>query len=195
MKAPSNRAAIWLRVSTDEQTIENQRQPLLDFAKSKRLEVVKTYDVTGKSAYHGAHQTDLDEALVDAQAGLFTRLIVWHSDRLSRQGPEAALRIVRLFKEAGVTILSHQEASLDEEMGADAEVILAIQAHSARRESENKSERVKAARERMKAAGEWPGGTVQFGMARVGGEKLPVADSQGGRPKVIEVFEPEPPSK
>ena len=57
------KAAIWLRVSTGEQTTENQLAPLQEYAARRGLEVVTVYDMTGVSA-RGQQQAALHEVLI-----------------------------------------------------------------------------------------------------------------------------------
>ena len=97
----------------------------------------------------------------DAQAGRFSHLLVWALDRLSRQGSEASLRLVRRFEELGVRVVSLQEPWL-ESSGDSRELLIAVAGHTARTESQRRGERVKAARERLRAAERWPGGSPPF---------------------------------
>ena len=91
------KAAIWLRVSTGEQTTENQLAPLQEYAARRGLEVVTVYDMTGVSA-RGQQQAALHEVLIRARQGQFTALLCWALDRLTREGAEAFLRVYRQFK-------------------------------------------------------------------------------------------------
>ncbi|HLQ53039.1 MAG TPA: recombinase family protein, partial [Streptosporangiaceae bacterium] len=63
MTERQDRAAIWSRVSTDEQTTANQRGALADLAERRGWQVVATYDADGVSAWTGAHRLRLAEAL------------------------------------------------------------------------------------------------------------------------------------
>lgn len=45
-----NRAALYLRVSTEEQTTENQRPELLKLARTRKLRIVATYQETASAA-------------------------------------------------------------------------------------------------------------------------------------------------
>ena len=57
----SERTALWLRVSSSEQTTENQRVALESFADRLGLKLVATYDVQA-SAYNGDHRMALKAA-------------------------------------------------------------------------------------------------------------------------------------
>ena len=110
-------AAIWLRVSTGEQEAGNQLPELEQFATHHGYNVVKTYRLDGESAWHGgkedgAYRKALARALKDAWQGQYKVLVVWALDRITREGAEGALRIIRQFRERGVTLVSVQESWL-----------------------------------------------------------------------------------
>ena len=62
------RAAVWARVSTDEQETGNQTAALIDLAQRRDLEVVKTYNVQ-ESAWRGEQQKALSRVYRDAPGG------------------------------------------------------------------------------------------------------------------------------
>jgi DNA invertase Pin-like site-specific DNA recombinase len=72
------RAAIYVRVSTDKQTIENQLRELRQIAKRRGWEVVHEYHDAGIS---GAKSRDarpgLDQMLKDAQRRRFDVVMAW----------------------------------------------------------------------------------------------------------------------
>lgn len=140
------KAAVWARVSTDEQDVTNQ---LLELAQHREYEVVKTYSLTG-SAWKGEHTATLKQALRDAHRGEFQVLVVWAIDRLSREGIEATFRAVRQFREAGVTIISRQEEWLAGDERSQ-ELLLSVAAWIAQQESQRRSERTKAGLAKRKA--------------------------------------------
>src|ERR1700730_6975935 len=78
-------AAIYVRVSTDKQTIENQLRELRQIAKRRGWEVVQEYRDAGIS---GAKSRDarpgLDQMLKDAQRRRFDVVMAWAIDRLGR---------------------------------------------------------------------------------------------------------------
>lgn len=147
----SPRAALWLRVSTDEQHTENQRPLLEQMAKRRGFEVVRVYECA-LSAWTGKHQAVLDEAMLDAHRGEYETLFVWAIDRVSREGIEATFRTVRQFADRGVTIVSHEEPWLNGSSDVQ-ELMLAISAWMARKESDRRSARIRAGLARRKAEG------------------------------------------
>jgi len=68
------RAAIYVRVSTDRQTVENQLRELRQIAERRGWEIVKVYDDAGISGSKGRNdRPGLDEMLKDAQRRRFVR--------------------------------------------------------------------------------------------------------------------------
>jgi DNA invertase Pin-like site-specific DNA recombinase len=79
------RAAIYVRVSTDRQTIENQLRELRQIAERRGWEVVKEYDDAGITGSKGRNdRPGLDELLKDAQRRRFDVVMAWAIDRLGR---------------------------------------------------------------------------------------------------------------
>lgn len=149
-------AALWLRVSTDEQDHENQRPALEQFAAHHGYGIATAYELDD-SAWNGgkdggAYRATLAQALDDAHKGRFRVLIVWALDRLTRGGAEDALRLVRQFRERGAMIVSVQESWLNGSAEVQ-DVLVAFAGWMAQQESARKSERVKAALAKRRAAG------------------------------------------
>ena len=68
----TKRAALYVRVSTDKQTVENQVRELTAIAQRRGWEVVATYSDTGISGTKGRGQRPgLDTMLKDASRGRF----------------------------------------------------------------------------------------------------------------------------
>lgn len=149
------RAAIWARVSTDEQDPENQVAALKAFAERRGAEVVQVYALQ-KSAWSGDHRDALKELLDEAQRGRFEILLVWALDRLSREGPLATLELLDRLDRYGVQVISLQEG-WTEASGELRDLLTAVVAWVARMESARRSERVKAGMARAKAQGKQVG--------------------------------------
>lgn len=110
MTAKAKRAAIYLRVSTDEQTTQNQRLALEAAAERRGWAVARTYEDAGVSGAKGRDQRPgLDAAMKDATRRHFDVLMVWSVDRLGRStaGVAAALDELQV---AGVAIYADKEA-------------------------------------------------------------------------------------
>src|ERR1044072_5985003 len=81
----TKRAALYVRVSTDKQTVENQVRELTAIAQRRGWEVVATYSDPGISGAKGRDQRPgLDTMLKDANRGRFEVVMAWAIDRLGR---------------------------------------------------------------------------------------------------------------
>jgi DNA invertase Pin-like site-specific DNA recombinase len=104
------RVAIYLRVSTDEQTTENQRFELEAVAKARSWSVVGMYDDDGVSGAKGReYRREFDRLLKDATRGKFDMVAAWSVDRLGR----SLCDLVGFLNEihaAGVELYLHRQA-------------------------------------------------------------------------------------
>jgi len=98
------------------------------------------------------YKAALRRALDDAWAGAFSVLIVWSLDRITREGAEGALRVIRKFRERGCIIVSVQESWLNGSPEVQ-DVLVAFAGWRAEQESRHRSERIKAGLARRKAEG------------------------------------------
>jgi DNA invertase Pin-like site-specific DNA recombinase len=81
----TKRAALYVRVSTDKQTVENQVARLTEVAKARGWEIVATFDDAGISGAKGRQDRPaLDQMLKDASKGRFDVVMTWAIDRLGR---------------------------------------------------------------------------------------------------------------
>src|SRR5260370_27554162 len=85
-------AAIYVRVSSDEQTTANQLPDCRKLAAARGWRVVEVYEDDGVQG-DARKRPGLERALLDAHRGHFKLLVVWALDRLSRDGARRALRI------------------------------------------------------------------------------------------------------
>jgi DNA invertase Pin-like site-specific DNA recombinase len=136
------KAAIYARVSTSEQTPDNQIQALTSWADSRGYQIVATYQES-ESAWRDGHQRELAQLRQEAGRGKFDILLVWALDRLTREGALKVLQLVQWFQLCGVKIMSYQEPWTQAE-GPMTELLYSITAWVARYESERRSERTKA---------------------------------------------------
>jgi len=149
-------AAIWLRVSTDEQDAQNQIAAITRFCDAHNLVIVKRYEISdtawngGKDG--GLYQRTLKQAQDDAWKGEFRAVVVWALDRITRGGAEDTLRLVRTFDQRGATLLSVEESWLNTSSEVK-DVLVAFAGWMAQQESKRRSQRVKASVEKRRAAG------------------------------------------
>ena len=136
------KVALWLRVSTDDQTVDNQRLALTELADRKGMDVVAVYEAVA-SGWKGQQQKQLSQLYQSARLGKFDVVLCWALDRLSREGVSATLQIIDRLGKSGVKVLSLQEQWTEVD-GPLKELLLSIVAWVARMESERRSERTKA---------------------------------------------------
>jgi DNA invertase Pin-like site-specific DNA recombinase len=85
MHKTRKRAALYVRVSTDEQTVESQLAQLRQVAERRGWTVVAEYKDEGISGAKGRDKRPgLDEMLNDASRRKFDVMMVWAIDRLGR---------------------------------------------------------------------------------------------------------------
>jgi DNA invertase Pin-like site-specific DNA recombinase len=81
----TKRAALYVRVSTDRQTVENQVQALTKAAEYRGWQIVATYQDAGVSGAKGRKdRPGLDQLLNDAKRRKFDVAMVWAIDRMGR---------------------------------------------------------------------------------------------------------------
>jgi DNA invertase Pin-like site-specific DNA recombinase len=81
----SKRAALYVRVSTDRQTVENQIAKLTEIAKARGWHIVATFEDAGISGSKGRKdRPGLDAMLKEAQRHKFDVVMAWAIDRLGR---------------------------------------------------------------------------------------------------------------
>ena len=149
------RAAIYLRVSTDDQTTENQRQALVEVASRRSWTVVEVYEDQGVSGAKGRDQRPgFDRMLKDAGRRRFDVLAVWSIDRLGRSTAAVATALDDL-EAAGVAIYADKEGV--DASTAHGRAMLEMASVFARLERSMIVERVKAGMARAKAEGKHVG--------------------------------------
>jgi putative DNA-invertase from lambdoid prophage Rac len=152
----STKAAVWFRVSTDKQEAENQAAGIAQFAAHHGYEVVKRYELAD-SAWNGGkaggeYRAEIQQVLDDAHKGEFSVLIVWALDRITREGAEGALRLIRQLRERGCVLVSVQESWLNGSSEVQ-DILVAFAGWMAQQESARRSERIRAGLARRRAEG------------------------------------------
>jgi len=104
------RAAVYLRVSTGEQTVENQRRDLEAAAAQRGWVIVATYADEGVSGAKGRDKRPgLDGMLKDAVRGRFDVVMCWAVDRMGRSLADLVGTLQDL-QGAKVDLFLHQQA-------------------------------------------------------------------------------------
>jgi DNA invertase Pin-like site-specific DNA recombinase len=103
------RAAIYVRVSTDGQTADNQRLELEQAAKMAGWEIVEVYDDNGVSgAKSRANREAFDRLCKDATRRKFDVVMSWSVDRLGRSLQDL-ISVLSELHSAGVDFYLHQQ--------------------------------------------------------------------------------------
>lgn len=149
------RCGIYLRVSTDQQTTENQRRILLEVAERSGWEVVGIYEDHGISGAKGRDRRPGFDALLKAVARSEIQMVAaWSVDRLSR----SLSHLIGLLGELdakGCDLFLHQQA-LDSS-SPQGRAMFALAGVFAELEASLISSRVKLGQQRARAQG------VRFG--------------------------------
>lgn len=159
------KVALYARVSLEEgnkedrryQEPENQLVPLRDWAKRLGWEVVGEYQDRGSGA--DPNRADFKRLLHDAMMMRFNCILVWKSDRFTREPLFTAVGRYQKLRERGVGIKSLTEewlnTSSDNPMG---DLVLSIMAWAAAEERRKISERTKAGIAQRRGINQWKGG-------------------------------------
>ena len=98
------KAALYLRVSTSEQTTLNQELELKKYCELQGFEVYKIYKDEGVSGAKTS-RPQLDEMLYDMRQKLFDCLVVWKFDRLGRSTAHL-LQVLEELKNKDVRLIA-----------------------------------------------------------------------------------------
>lgn len=147
------KCAAYIRVSTEQQTVDNQLPAIQALCQARSWELVKVY-AESASAWKGGRQSELARCIRDAQHHHFDTIVCWSLDRISREGPLRVLSLMEHLRRKGIKLISVNE-SWTETAGEFSPVLLAITAWVAQWESNRKSERTKAgiAQKRLNGGG------------------------------------------
>lgn len=145
------KAAIYARVSTEDQTTDNQLQHLEGWAASRGFQVVAVYK-ENETAWKEGHQAQLNALVQAAYKRKFELVLVWSLDRVTREGPLSILSFVHKLRAWGVKLYSYQEP-WTEAPGELGDLLYSLTGWVARYESSRRSERTKAGIERKRAEG------------------------------------------
>ncbi len=143
-----NRCALYIRCSTERQSLENQRPDLLRIARSRGLEIVEVFEEKISAT---KKRPEYERMMLAAHQGKFSNLLIWAMDRLGRSlvgNVEALLKL----DGCGVRVISVQESWLDT-AGPVRDLLVSIFSWVAQQERYRISTRTKAGLERAKRKG------------------------------------------
>src|SRR3954470_16347992 len=150
------RAALYLRVSTDQQTTENQRRRLMQLAELRGWTVVKEYEDAGISGAKGRDKRPAFDALMqDAKRRRFDLVMVWSVDRLGRATATVATAMTEL-DELGVGFYADKEGM--DSTTAHGRAMLQMAAVFGELERAMIRQRVQAGMDRVKTTGKTKSG-------------------------------------
>jgi DNA invertase Pin-like site-specific DNA recombinase len=145
--AATKRAAVFLRVSTDRLTVQNQLADLERLVQARGFEAVIYQEVESAAKARPV----LDRLLADARAGRVHAVAVWALDRLHRSMVGAINTVLELDR-LGVRVISVRESCLDTDSPVRP-LLVAIFGWVAEQERTRLIERTKAGMERAKREG------------------------------------------
>lgn len=145
------KVAIYARVSTEEQTEENQILALTEWAENREFQVVEIYKESG-SAFQGNDLLELKRMLNDARLGKFKKILVTSLDRLTRKGATALGNLLAQIETYGVHVVSKQQDWTDVP-DAIYPLLISIYGFWGQYESQMISVRTKAGMERARLQG------------------------------------------
>ncbi len=146
----SKRAAVYVRVSADGPTVENQRADLTKLAELRGWDVVATYEDAGISGAKGRDKRPGRDNLKDAKRRRFDIALFWAVDRLGRS-TSAVVTAMDELEAAGVSQFYFKEGM--DISTAHGRAMLEMAAVFARLEREMIRSRVNAGLQRAKDEG------------------------------------------
>ena len=143
---------IYTRVSTLDQTTENQITQLKEYAQKQEWEIayVKTDTCSGSKSVE--ERTGLNEAFTLAHQKKYDVLLFWSLDRFSREGSRKTLEYLTRLDHYGVKWHSYTEQYISS-LGVFADAIISILSTLAKQERIRISERTRAGLDRVRAKG------------------------------------------
>ena len=147
------KVAIYLRVSTSDQTTLNQELELTEYCKRNNYEIFKIYKDEGISGSKTSRPA-LDLMLQDMRNKTFDAIIVWKFDRLGRNTSHL-LQVLEELKNKGIRLIATSQ-SIDTDTPAG-KFFFTILSGFAEMEREMIRERIKLGLERRKKEGKMLG--------------------------------------
>jgi DNA invertase Pin-like site-specific DNA recombinase len=106
----AKRVALYVRVSTDDQTVENQKRELQAWAERCGHGVVKVFEDRGISGSKGRDKRPGFDAMLKAAVRReFDMLAVWSSDRLGRS-LQHLIEVLQTIRDTGCGLYIHTQA-------------------------------------------------------------------------------------
>lgn len=168
--AEKPRCAVYLRVSTSEQTTAGQKPDISALVAARGYAVVETYQEQASAV---KHRPEMERLMADAAAGKFSVVVVWALDRFGRS-LQGNINAILALDGLGVTVVSVREPWLDT-AGPVRGLLVAIFSWVAQQERTRLIERTKAGIAVARAGG------VKWGRKSVATLLLPGAEAERDR--------------
>jgi len=146
------RVACYLRVSTETQELDNQRQEILPFIERRNWQLVQSFEDVMSGRKSEKDRPGFASMLKAAHQRKFDILVFWALDRLTRENTRATLNYLQRLESKGVGYVSYQEQWLDS-TGPFKDVMVAMFATLAKQERARISERTIAGLKVARAKG------------------------------------------
>ena len=146
------RCIIYARVSTEDQTVENQLRELKEYASRQQWQVINELTDTASGGKSVEERSGLKEVFNLARKKKYDVLLFWSLDRFSREGSRKTLEYLTRLDDYGVKWHSYTEEYISS-LGIFADAIISLMACLAKQERLRISERTKAGMARAAAAG------------------------------------------
>ena len=154
------RTAIYMRISTQEQSVESQRHELLQFVENRPdLKLVGEYQDTISGVKERRKQLDL--LMTAAKQRKIDAVVFFDFSRVTRKGISHAIGLLDEWKQAGVKPICYSFPSLDfTDASGAGQVIACLLAWVANQEREMLRKRIAAGMKKAKATGTKSGNPI-----------------------------------
>ncbi len=163
----STQVAVYVRISDDPELkrlgVRRQEDDCRNLAKRLGISALQVYEDNDLSAFKESNRPSYERMLADIEAGLVTRVITWHHDRLYRH-PKDLERLVAVCDEHNVSVETVR-AGLIDMSNPSGRMVARILGAVSRQEVEHKADRVRAKHLQLATDGLDAGGFRSFGYA------------------------------
>ena len=175
----------YVRVSSETQTLEQQKKAINEYANNHNLVIDKFIEDFGISAYKKTFDAreGMIEVLELAEQGMVTDLILFETSRISRRYGESVSLFDKLTTK-GIRIHSIVDGGIINKHEID-ELLIAFRSWSNQQSSKLTSERIKAKLAHLRQQGLYTGGSVTWGFTIVDRRVVPDEEL---RPTIVQFF-------
>lgn len=146
------RCVIYSRVSTEEQTTDNQLRQLREYANRQSWNIIEEIQDVASGGKSAEERQGLKNVFTMARQRKFDVLLFWSLDRFSREGSRKTLEYLTKLDDYRVKWHSYTEEYISS-LGIFSDAIISLMACLAKQERIRISERTKAGLARVKAKG------------------------------------------